>query len=262
MEIKTITILTVMLLMTITCAAEEGTISVGESLEFNEMIINIDTVEYDGTVEDKWGKTEYEGKYEIDGTAKMDDKTYESDINAYGKVWTKDGKLSDLDLDLNGKIYQNSEPGYLYKENDKDHYGYVENGYSVKGFVLYSYKEIYTFSPIFLSSDLTLNPYSEYVITKVIPCEKEEEKDDGFTLSSPALGLGYKGSKMGDVIPALFTYRDPNTGKRVVSEVYPTDHKGAVICTPARIAGEPLFPSNFWTTPKGLRILESKANNK
>ena len=97
-------------------------------------------------------------------------------------------------------------------------------------------------------------------------CDEQEpmpEKDGNkVTISSPPLGLGYQGSTYGDSIPALYTYVNTD-GKKVTQETFPEEgtYVGPVICTPPRIAGEPLDPNNYFTTPKGKRHAQWLANH-
>lgn len=253
MKKKTIVILIATILMLIiNSAAEQGTIVLEETLE--GYMIDA-TIDYDATVEDYWDAIKYNGEYDIEGIVNIEGKSYKADFDATGGIYMKEEKVIRLNLHVDGKIYQYSEVGYLYKEKDTDYYGYIENGYNTNGDIYFCKNT----GPsqggdVLFFTNFVLDGYSKYIITKTIT-----QEDNQFTLSSPALGIGYKGSVMGDIIPALYTYRDQDTGKRVVSESYPTDHNGPVICTPARIAGEPLFPSDFWTTPKGIRMLEMKA---
>ena len=266
MKTKTIVTLIIMLSMSMMCEAETGTLHMDETFSNDMISISVTSVNYEGTVIQHYDRNEYVGKHDIKGRVSVEGKTYSADLDGTGSLSIQVGKVVHLQgLDdegwfgVNGKIYENSEPGYLYKEDGNDCYGYIENGFDVDMSICYDKAPTATEPNYMVIKGLDLNGYSKYVITNTIP--REKEKDDPFTLSSPALGLGYKGSKMGDVIPALFTYRDSNTRKRVVTETYPVDHDGPVICTPARIAGEPLIPSNFWTTPKVLRELEWKVNH-
>ena len=245
------------MLMTST-ASEEGTFVIVERFDGNRVDV---TVDYDATISVYKDTTTHNGNFDIEGTTNVDGKIYKSDFDASGRICQDEKQLLYLDLHVDGKLYQESETGYLHKDKDNDYYGYIESGYNAIGDVYFCKNTGTATGGDVLQTDFSVfDEYSKYVITNTIP--REKEKDDPFTLSSPALGLGYKGSKMGDVIPALFTYRDSNTRKRVVTETYPVDHDGPVICTPARIAGEPLIPSNFWTTPKVLRELEWKVNGK
>ena len=255
MKTKMIVTLMIVLSLLMTSSAETGTLGIEEVVDGN--VINV-TVNYDATVEEYLYVTKYNGNYDINGTITVDGKTYNADFDGTGLIYTfKDGKIARLNLRVDGKIYQNSEVGFLYKENNTDYYGYIENGYNTTGDIYFCKDD----GPsqggdILLLFGFALDGYSKYVITNVIPHEEVIE----FTSSSPALGLGGEASAMGDIIPTLYTYRDPDTGKRVVSETYPTDHDGPVIYKPGRIMGEPLIPNDFWTTPKGISILEKKAN--
>ena len=248
MKTKMIVTLMIVLSMLMTCSAETGTLKVEEIIDGNA--INV-TVDYDATIYDYLYLTKYYGKYDIEGTVTNDGKTYNADFDGTGLIYTfKDGKIARLNLRVDGKIYQNSEVGFLYEEDNKDYYGYVENGYNTSGDIYFCKDD----GPsqggdILLLFGFAFDPYSKYVITEIIP---QEEAD--------ASALGYSGNAMGDVIPTLFAYKDPDTGKRVVSETYPTDHTGPVITMPTRIVGEPLFANDFWTTPKGISVLEKKAN--
>ena len=251
MKIKTIVTLIIMSSMLMTCSAETGTLEIEETYDGN--VINV-TVNYDATVEKYPNYTKYYGnEYDIEGTVTVDGKTYNTDFNASGVIYTfNDGKIVQLILHVDGKIYQNSEVGFLYEEDNKDYYGYIENGYNTDGDIYFCGND----GPnqggdILFLTGFDLVPYSKYVITDIIP---HEEAD--------ASALGYSGDAMGDIIPTMFTYKDPDTGKRVVSETYPMGHTGPVIRTPARIVGEPLFSNDFWTTSKGIKILEKKANGK
>ena len=245
---KMIVTLMIVLSMLMVSSAETGTLEIGEIIDGNA--INV-TVDYDATIYDYLYLTKYYGKYDIEGTVTVDGKTYNTDFNASGLFYTfKDGKIARLMLRMDGKLYQNSEVGFLYEENNEDYYGYIENGYNTGGDIYFCRND----GPnqggdILFLTGFDLLPYSKYVITDIIP---QEEAD--------ASVLGYSGNAMGDVIPTLFAYKDPDTGKRVVSETYPTDHTGPVITMPTRIMGEPLFQNDFWTTPKGISILEKKAN--
>ena len=252
MKTKTIVTLMIMLSMLVIGTAEEGTFEIEDTLDGNAFDVSVD---YNADIGVYRDITMYDGNYDIKGTADMYDKTYKADFDAQGEIWVTEKTLMTLNTQVDGKIYQTSEPGHLYKDKDNDVYGYVEIGYNAKGEIHFCKNTGSAIGGDYLRfNDFSFDEYSKYVITKTVPRDK-------FTLSSPALGLGYKGSVMGDVIPALFTYRDPNTGKRVVSETYPVDHDGPVICTPARIAGEPLISADFWDTPKELRKLEWKANH-
>ena len=244
-----------------TSSAETGTLEIKETFNCDIIVINVNTVNYNATVEDYYTGKRYVGDYNINGTADFGDKVYEADLNATGGIWIREDQVTHLVLQLIGKIYQNSELGYLYKEEDKDYYGYIETGYNITGKMLYDKSTIMP-DPNYLISSFSFDPYSKYVVTKVISPEVPQEEDNVSTLSSPTSGLGQGNNDMGDVIPTQFVYKDPNTQKRVVSETYPTEHTGPVIRTPARIVGEPLFPNDFWTTPKGIKILEKKANGK
>ena len=256
---KTIVALMIVLSMLMVSSAETGTLEMEEAFDCDIVVINVNTINYNATVEDYYTGKRYVGDYNINGTADFGDKVYEADLNATGGIWIREDQVTHLDLQLIGKIYQNSELGYLYKEEDKDYYGYIETGYNITGKMLYDKSTIMP-DPNYLISDFSFDPYSKYVVTKVISPEVPQAEDIEFTSSSSALGLVHGSNGMGDVIPTLFAYKDPDTGKRVVSETYPTDHTGLVIRTPARIIGEPLFPNDFWTTPKGIKILEKKAN--
>ena len=193
----------------------------------------------------------HSGDFEIEGIAEHEHETYNVDLDAKGFIQFEYHQPSEvpydiLITDINGKLYQNSEKGYLYKDNDYEYYGYTESGYIVDGWIDKCHIH-------YDEADLGLTYYSMYVITKSKPQSQ-------FTLSSPALGLGYNGSVAGDYIPELFTYRDQNTWDRVVSETFPMNHEGVVICTPARIAGEPIQETKYWNSAKGQRVLEWKAN--
>lgn len=249
MKTKTIVTLIVMLSMLMTSSAETGTIEIEEVFDGNA--INV-TVNYDATIYNYPHLTKYYGnKYDIEGTVTVDGKTYNADFNASGLIYTfKDGKIAQLILHVDGKIYQNSEVGFLYEEDNKDYYGYIENGYNTGGDIYFCRND----GPaqggdILFLTGFALDGYSKYVIT--------HEEDN---VSSSILGIGNVNNAMGDIIPTQFVYKDPDTGKRAVSETYPTDYTGPVITMPARITGEPLFPSDFWTTPKGIRILEKKSS--
>ena len=250
--------------MVMVSAASEGTFEIEDSVKGMDIDL---TVDYDDTTVRVGGagNTNYKhGNFDMEGTIGISDKTYNVDMTADGRIRMKgDEECSTLTSDLllarlsnvEGKAYQNGETQYLYKDGDNKYYGYIESGYNIEdGYIKYrEYKNGHER----LEYGLNLNVeswYSEYVITKSKPIGE-------FTLSSPPLGLGYKGSVAGDSIPPLYTYRDQNTWERVVSETYPENHDGAVICTPARIAGEPLVPTGYWETAKGQRTSEWKANN-
>ena len=235
--------------MLMTSSAETGTLEIKET--FNGSIINV-TVNYDATVDNYLYVTKYNGNYDINGTITIDNKTYNADFDGSGLIYITDKKVARLNLRVDGKIYQNSEVGFLYKENNTDYYGYIENGYNTTGDIYFCKDD----GPsqggdILLLFGFDLDGYSKYVIT-------HEEAN----VSSLSSGLGNSNNAMGDIIPTQFIYKDPTTKRRVVSETYPTGHTGPVIRTPARIVGEPLFPSDFWTTPKGIKILEKKTNGK
>ena len=247
-----------MLSMLMVSVAEEGTFEIEETIED----VDIDlTVDYDACVYvGGAGNTNYgKGNYDMEGTIDVYDETYNVDMTADGWIrieGNKCGLTSNLLgaelINVDGRAYQNGETGYLYKDEDNKYYGYIESGYYIGGNIIYenqNHDNIYA-----LENNLHYDKYSKYVVTKSKPMGE-------FTLSSPSLGLGYKGSVAGDSIPELFTYRDTNTWKRVVSDTYPTDHDGSVIITPARIAGEPLQETGYWDTAKGQRVSEWKANN-
>ena len=241
-------------MLMISSAAEQGTIEIEET--FDGSVINV-TVNYDATAEDYQDAIKYNGDYDIKGIVNIDGKTYNADFDASGLIYMKEKKVIRLNLHVDGKIYQNSEVGFLYKENNTDYYGYIENGYNTSGDIYFCKND----GPsqggdVLFFIGFALDGYSKYVVTEIISHEEDNESAS----SLPAFGIGYGNSAMGNVIPTVFAYKDPDTGKRVVSEIYPTGHDGPVICTPARIAGEPLFPSDFWTTPKGIRILEKKSS--
>ena len=247
---KTIITLVFILSMIMTSSAETGTLEIEETI--NGSIINT-TVTYNATIDNYLYVTKYYGNYDINGTIIIDNKTYNANFAAFGTIhMTKDGKVARLNIRVDGKLYQNSEVGFLYKENNTDYYGYIENGYNTSGNI-YFYKsdDPSQGEDILLLNRFTLDGYSNYVIT--------HEEDN---VPPPTSGLGNGNSVMGDIIPTQFIYKDTTTKKRVVSETYPTGHTGPVIRTPARIVGEPLFPNDFWTTPKGIKILEKKANGK
>lgn len=270
-----------MLSMFMVCAAENTTVGTFE-IDDNVDDVDIDvTVEYDARV---WIGTSYntnhgdenvkpedfaiddikyeenylpeKGNFIIDGTISTNEETYNVEMTANGWIRMRDNNpaTSDLlcaNLDVDGKIFQNGDYTYLYRDEDNKYYGYVESGYNIeKGYIYYLNQDAYQA----LEINFSTIPYSVYVTTQSKPI-------GAFTLSSPSLGLGYKGSVAGDSIPELFTYRDINTWKRVVSETYPTDHDGPVIVTPARIAGEPLQETGYWDTAKGQRVSKWKANN-
>ena len=249
MKTRIIVTLIFMLSMIMSCSAETGTLEIDETIDGN--VINV-TVYYDATVCDYVCVTKYYGnKYHIKGTMDVDNKTYNVDFNASGLIYLfEDGKMVQIILHANGKLYQDSEVGFLYEEDSKDYYGYVENGYTTGGDIYFSRND----GPnqggdILFLTGFDLVPYSKYVVTDIIPQEE-----------TGVSALGYSGDAMGDVIPTTFAYKDPDTGKRVVSETYPTDHTGPVITMPTRIVGEPLFANDFWTTTKGISILEKKAD--
>ena len=215
----------------------------------------IDDIEYDEDYSPE------KGNFIIDGTISTNSETYNVDMTANGWIRTegneRDSTLTSnllcTNLVVDGKIFQNGEYTYLYRDEDNKYYGYVESGYNVKnGYVYYLNQDAY--QALDIDFDTGTKWYSNYVVTKSKPI-------GAFTLSSPSLGLGYEGSVAGDSIPELFTYRDTNTWKRVVSETYPTDHDGPVIVTPARIAGEPLQETGYCDTAKGQRVSEWKASN-
>lgn len=246
MKIKTIVILIVMLSMLMISSAETGTIEIDETFDDNKVDVIVD---YDATVEDYQDVIKYYGNYDIEGTVDLYGKTYKTDFDATGGIYIKEEKVIRLNLHVDGKIYQNSEVGFLYKEKDIDYYGYIEKGYNTSGDIYFCKNN----GPsqggdVLFFNGFVLDEYSKYVIT-------HEEAN----VSSPILGIGRGNNAMGDIIPTMFAYKDPDTGKRVVSETDPIGHEGPVIRTPARITGEPLFTFDFWTTPKGLQILEKKA---
>ena len=251
MKTKTIVILIAMLSMLMTCSAETGTLRIDEIVDGNA--INV-TVDYDATVCDYGCITKYYGnKYHIEGTMAVDDKIYNVDFNASGVIYMfEDGKMVQIILHANGKIYQDSEVGFLYEEDSKDYYGYIENGYNTGGDIYFCRNDgPYQGGDILFLTGFDLDGYSKYVIT-------HEEAN----VSPPILGIGNGNNAMGDIIPTQFVYKDPDSGERVVSETYPTDHAGPVITMPARIRGEPLFPKDFWTTPRGEGMLERKEHSK
>ena len=249
MKTKMIVILIAMLSMLMVCSAETGMIEIEET--FDGSVVDV-TVNYDATVEDYWGAIKYKGIYDINGTITIDGKTYNADFDGTGGIYIKEEKVIRLSLHVDGKIYQNSEVGFLYKENDIDYYGYIENGYNTSGDIYFCKNTGSSQGgDVLFFNGFTLDGYSKYVIT-------HEEVNE----SSLALGIGNGNNVMGDIIPTMFAYKDPETGKRVVSETYPTDHDGPVIRTPAHIVGEPLFPKDFWTTPRGIGILEGKEHRK
>ena len=260
MRTKIFVTLIVMLSMFMVCAAEsteEGTFEIDDTI-VDDVYLDL-TVDYDAEIGvGGRGNTNYRnGDYDIEGTISISDETYNVDMTAEGWIRMRDsgpdGPSADIlraRLNIDGKAYQNGETQYLYKDGDNRYYGHIESGYYVDGYLRYGeYKNNER-----LIYDLNFDEYSMYVTTMSKPMGE-------FTLSSPSLGLGYKGSIAGDSIPELFTYRDTNTWKRVVSETYPTDHDGPVIVTPARIAGEPLQETGYWDTAKGQRVSEWKANN-
>jgi len=254
MKIKTIAALMIMLSMLMTCSAETGTLEIEEVIDGSA--INV-TVDYDATIYDYLYLTKYFGKYNIEGIVTIDNKTYNADFNGTGLVYTfKDGKLARLNLRVDGKLYQNSEVGFLYEEDNSDYYGYIENGYNTSGDIYLCRND----GPnqggdILLFNGFVLDGYSKYVITNIIP----QEEDIGVTSASLELSSGH--GRIGDIIPSLYTYKDPDTGKRVVSETYPTDYDGPVIYKPGRIVGEPIMPTGFWDAPRGLKELEKKSNH-
>ena len=235
--------------MVMVSAAEEGNFTIDDTILDVEVDVVVD---YDSTTwehpQDSY-KVYCNGEFEIDGTMEYDNEIYNAELGADGTIFVKDETVDQLHLyNIDGKVYQNGETQYLYKDNDYKYYGHIESGYNVDGWLYYNK---------YLNqerSNLNFSEYSIYITTRSKPIGE-------FTLSSPPLGLGYKGSVEGDSIPPLYTYRDQNTWERVVSETYPENHDGAVICTPARIAGEPLVPTGYWETAKGQRTSEWKANN-
>ena len=239
--------------MLMTSSAETGTLEIEETI--NGTVINV-TVDYDANIYNYLYLTKYYGIYDINGTITTDNKTYNTDFDATGLFYTfKDGKIARLMLRMDGKLYQNSEVGFLYEENNTDYYGYIENGYNTGGDIYFCRND----GPaqggdILFLTGFNLDPYSKYVITDIIPQEKNTE------FTSPALGI--ERGMSGDIIPTLYTYKDPDTGKRVVSETYPTDYDGPVLYKPGRIVDAPILPNDFWNTPKGISILEKKANRK
>ena len=244
----------IILSMIMTSTAETGTLRVEEMIDGN--VINV-TIDYNATVDEYLYVTKYSGDYDIEGIVNVDGKTYNVDFDACGRIYMSDEKVARLNIRVSGKLYQKSEVGFLYEENNSDFYGYIENGYYTTGDI-YFYKsdDPSQGEDIVLFNGFILDGYTKCVITNVIPQEEVIE----LVSSSPALSIGSGSSDVGDVIPTLYTYRDPDTGKRVVSETYPTDHDGPVIYKPGRIVGEPLFANDFWTTPKGIEVLEKKAN--
>ena len=278
MKIKIFLTLMIMLSMFMVCTANEGTFEIDDTIEAVDLDL---TVEYEARVwigtsdNTNYGDedvkpedfaiddTKYEedylpekGNFIIGGTISTNEKTYNVDMTANGWIRMRENtpassELLCAHLNVDGKLFQNGEYTYLYKDKDNKYYGYVESGYNIEeGYIYYLNQDAYQA----LEMDFDTEWYSKYVITKSKPIGE-------FTLSSPSLGLGYKSSIAGDHIPELFTYRDQNTWNRVVSETYPINHNGPVICTPARIAGEPLVSTGYWDTAKGQRILQWKAAN-
>lgn len=257
MNTKTKMIVTSMIVlsMLMVSTAEIGTLEIEEVFDGN--VINV-TVDYDATIYDYLYLTKYYGKYNIEGIVTVGDKTYNTDFDGTGLVYTfKDGKLARLNIRVDGKMYQNSEVGFLYEEDNNDYFGYIENGYNTSGDI-YFYKsdDPSQGGDILLFNGFILDGYSKYVVTNIIP----QEEDIGITSASLELGSGH--GRSGDIIPSLYTYKDPDTGKRVVSETYPTGYDGPVIYKPGRIVGEPIMPTGFWDAPVGLRGLEKKSNAK
>ena len=246
MKIKILVTLMIILSMLMVSAGEKGNFTIDDTIADVEVDV---VVYYDSNVAtcpDSGSNYYWDGEYEIEGTLEYDDETYNTELNAEGEIYVNNGDVIQLYLDdIDGKLYQNGETQYLYKDNDYKYYGHIESGYNVNGWL--HYQE-------YPHNELSFEWYDNvFVVTKSKPIGK-------FTLSSPPLGLGYKGSVAGDHIPELFTYRDTNTWKQVVSETYPENHDGPVIITPARIAGEPLIPTGYWETAKGQRISEWKSN--
>lgn len=236
--------------------AGEGTFGIEDTVEGVDLDLTVDYVA-DVNVGGA-GNTNYRnGNYDVEGTIDISEETYNVDVTADGFIRMEgsgNGLTSDLlraRLNVDGKAYQNGETQYLYKDEDNKYYGHLESGYYVNGWLKYWEGSNGNER---LRNELSFDEYSMYVTTKSKPRGQ-------FTLSSPALGLGYEGSVAGDSIPELYTYRDTNTWKRVISETYPTDHDGPVIVTPARTAGEPLQETGYWETAKGQRVSEWKANN-
>ena len=254
MKIKMIVTLIIMSSMLMTCSAETGTLEIEEIIDGN--LIN-GTVDYNATIDNYLYVTKYSGDYNIVGFVTIEGKTYNVDFNGSGLIYMSNEKVVRLNIRVDGKLYQNSEVGFLYAEDSNDYYGYIENGYNTSGSI-YFYKsdDPSKGEDILFLNGFALDGYSKYVITAIIP----QEEDNVST--SPALGFGQGNNAMGDIIPTQFIYRDQDTKRRVVSETYPIDHTGPVITIPARIVGEPLIPNDFWTTPKGIKILERKANGK
>ena len=239
-----------MLSMLMVSAAEEGTLEIEKTYE--EYSIDL-VVEYDAEPVPCYG-TKYIGEFDIEGTVDISGESYNAEFDdSSGEIWLNGDNLKRMDLTLDGKIYQNGETGYLYKDENNKYYGYIESGYYLDG-DLYYQNRVPCHGGEYLEYDVNAEGYSKYVVTKSKPRSQ-------FTLSSPPLGLGYEGSIAGDSIPQLYTYRDTDTWERVISETYPTDHDGPVIITPARIAGEPLQETGYWDTAKGQRVSEWKANN-
>lgn len=83
------------------------------------------------------------------------------------------------------------------------------------------------------------------------------------TMSSPALGVGYRGSVEGDLMPVLYTYKDMS-GNHVTTETRPADHErdGSMIVTPSRVTGESLSKNTYYDTAKGQRYLEWLYNSR
>lgn len=250
MKIKIFLTLIFILSMLMVSTGEEGTFEIVDTIEDVDIEL---TVNYDADIcVGGAGNTNYfSGNYDVDGTADISDETYNVNVAANGWICMEgDEPTSNLlcaALNVDGKAYQNGETQYLYKDENKKYYGHIESGYYVDGYIEVNINDQ-------LYHNLCFEEYSMYVTTKSKPIGE-------FTLSSPVFGLGYKGSVAGDHIPELFTYRDQNTWKKVVSETYPENHNGPVICTPARIAGEPLVLTGYWDTAKGLRVLQWKAAN-
>ena len=251
MKTKMIVTLIIMSSMLMTCSAETGTLVIEDVFDGN--IVNT-TVNYNATVDNYLYVTKYSGDYDIEGFVTIDGKTYNAEFDGSGLIYMSNEKVARLNIRVDGKLYQKSEVGFLYAEDNNDYFGYIENGYNTSGSI-YFYKsdDPSQGEDIILLNGFALDGYSKCVITAIIPQEIE--------LTSSESNLGLENSAMGDIIPTAFVYKDPDTKRRVVSETYPTDHTGPVIIMPARIVGEPLFPNDFWTTPKGVSIIEKKANN-